>query len=401
MSDVAFLPEAPPETPIDPDPQGRFSGFSLTQSDWRVVAVVVAVIYGVMFALNRLLAGSDSAVAKLYSTLFTVATGIGGFVLVVAILYALVSLMPELWRERGRIAVFVGPALVLLIGGLIIPSLVTGRFALYTGTAADKWYGLGNFRDLFTKRENLLVLRNNIWWVILVTSFSTVVGITVARFADRMRGEPIAKALIFLPTAISGVGAGVIWRFVYANNPSKQYGLLNYIWVGLDDVLPGKQTPQFWLQETTFFGIESSFLPGSNTVFMIIVLVWIQAGFATVVLSAAMKGVPDDLAEAARIDGATDRQAYFRVVLPYIKTTIITVVTTTVIAVLKVFDIVQAMGLGGGFENNVLANEMYTKSFTQQNEGYGSALAVVLFIAVIPVVWVNARNQRAMREARS
>jgi alpha-glucoside transport system permease protein len=133
---------------------------------------------------------------------------------------------------------------------------------------------------------------------------------------------------------------------------------------------------------------------------MIIVLIWIQAGFATVVLSAAMKGVPDDLAEAAKIDGATDRQAFFRITLPYIKTTIITVITTTVIAVLKMFDIVQAMGLGGGFQNNTIANEMYVKSFTQQNEGYGSALAVVLFIAVIPVVWVNARNQRAVRESR-
>ncbi len=399
MTETSLLPQAP-HTPEDERPTGRFGGVSFTQSDWKVMAGVVAGVYAVMFVLNVWLSDSDTAIAKLYSTLFTVATGIGGFVLAVGILYALVSLLPEPWRERGRIAVFVGPALVLLVGGLVIPSIVTGRLSLYKGTAADQWYGLGNFRDLFTKRENLLVLRNNVWWVILVTSFSLIVGLTVARFADRMRGEPIAKALIFLPTAISGVGAGVIWRFVYANNPSKQYGLLNYIWVGLDDVLPGKQTPQFWLQETTFFGIESSFLPGSNTVFMIIVLIWIMAGFATVVLSAAMKGVPDDLAEAAKIDGATDRQAFFRVVLPYIKTTIITVVTTTVIAVLKVFDIVQAMGLGGGFENNVLANEMFTKSFTQQNEGYGSALAIVLFIAVIPIVWVNARNQRAVRESR-
>jgi alpha-glucoside transport system permease protein len=356
-------------------------------------------VYIVLAVLDRVLSG-DGPFTKIISTLYTVTTGILVLVVFFSVLYLLASQLREPWRERARVAVFVGPALILLVGGLIIPSLMTARLSLYKGTSADQWYGLGNFRDMFTNHDNLLVLRNNVWWVILVTTFSTVIGITIARFADRMRGESVAKMLIFLPTAISFVGAGIIWRFIYANNPSKQYGLLNYIWVSLDPVLPGKQEPHYWLQETTFFGIESNFLPGTNTVFMIIVMIWIQAGFATVVISAAMKGVPDDLVEAAKIDGATDRQAFYRIVLPYVKTTIVTVVTTTVIAVLKVFDLVQAMGLGGAFENNVLANQMYTESFTKQNEGYGSAAAVVIFIAVIPVVFVNARNQRAIREGR-
>ena len=368
----------------------------------KIIPVVLAVaVYAVLYVINQGFAGDDEgAVAKVYTTLFTVLMGITVLVLFFSILYWFASQLKEPWRERARVAVFIGPALLLLVGGLIIPSILTARLSLYRGTSADQWYGLGNFRDLFTKRDNLLVLRNNVWWVLLVTGFSTAIGVVIARFADRMRGEPLAKALIFLPTAISMVGAGVIWRFIYANNPSKQYGLLNWIWVGLDPVLPGAQEPHYWLQETTFFGLKSSFLPGSNTVFMIIVMIWIQAGFATVVISAAMKGVPDDLVEAAKIDGATDRQAFFKIVLPYVKTTIVTVITTTVIAVLKVFDIVQAMGLGGAFENNVLANQMYTESFTKQNEGYGSALAVIIFIAVIPIVWVNARNQRAMRESR-
>ena len=356
-------------------------------------------VYVVLAVLDRVLSG-DGPFTKIISTLYTVSTGILVLVVFFSVLYLLASQFREPWRERARVAVFVGPALILLIGGLIIPSLLTARLALYKGTSADEWYGLGNFRDMFTNHQNLLVLRNNVWWVILVTLFSTVIGITIARFADRMRGESFAKMLIFLPTAISFVGAGIIWRFIYANNPSKQYGLLNFIWVSLDPILPGKQEPHYWLQETTFFGIKSSFLPGTNTVFMIIVMIWIQAGFATVVISAAMKGVPDDLVEAAKIDGATDRQAFYKIVLPYVKTTIVTVVTTTVIAVLKVFDLVQAMGLGGAFENNVLANQMYTESFTKQNEGYGSAAAVVIFIAVIPVVFINARNQRAIREGR-
>ncbi|MGB8861044.1 MAG: sugar ABC transporter permease [Ilumatobacteraceae bacterium] len=364
----------------------------------RIGAMVLGV-YAVLAVLDKVLSGGGPF-DKIISTLYTVCTGILVLVLFFSVLYLLASQFREPWRERARVAVFVGPALVLLVGGLIIPSLLTAKLSLYRGTSADQWYGLGNFRDMFTKRDNLLVLRNNVWWVILVTTFSTVIGVTIARFADRMRGEPVAKMLVFLPTAISFVGAGIIWRFIYANNPSKQYGLLNWVWVGLDPILPGKQEPHYWLQDQTFFGIKSDFLPGSNTVFMIIVMIWIQAGFATVVISAAMKGVPDDLVEAAKIDGATDRQAFYKIVLPYVKTTIVTVVTTTVIAVLKVFDLVQAMGLGGSFQNNVLANQMYTESFTKQNEGYGSAAAVVIFIAVIPVVFVNARNQRVMRESR-
>ena len=372
---------------------------SLVDNDNTKILGAVVGVYALLAIVDRLLSG-DGPFDKIVSTLYTVSTGILALIVFFSVLYFIASRFREPWRERARVMVFVGPALILLIGGLVIPSIMTARLSLYTGTSADKWYGLGNFRDMFTKRDNLLVLRNNVWWVLLVTTFSTVIGITIARFADRMRGESIAKMFIFLPTAISFVGAGIIWRFIYANNPSKQYGLLNWVWVGLDPVLPGAQEPHYWLQETTFFGIKSDFLPGSNTVFMIIVMIWIQAGFATVVISAAMKGVPDDLVEAATIDGATDRQVFYKIVLPYVKTTIVTVITTTVIAVLKVFDLVQAMGLGGAFENNVLANQMYTESFTKQNEGYGSAAAVVIFIAVIPVVFVNARNQKAMRGSR-
>lgn len=337
-------------------------------------------------------------------TLVTVALGIGVFVGVLLGLYWLVSRLPEPWRERGRIWVFVGPAILALVIGLVYPSLRTGYRALFgDGSKGEDFVGLKNFGELFTNTDNLLVLRNNLWWVILVTAFSTAIGIAIARFADGMRGEPIAKALIFLPTAISLVGAGIIWRFIYATNgnrPEKQFGLLNYLWLKLDPILPGKQEVHFWLQDKEFFGISSNFLPGTNTIFMIIVVIWIQAGFATVVLSAAMKGVPDDLVEAARIDGATERQAFFKIVIPYVKTTIVTVATTTVIATLKIFDIIQSMGSGGIFENNTIANDMYSKSFIQDREGYGAMLAVILFFAVIPIVWINARNQRSLRESR-
>ncbi|HRC46758.1 MAG TPA: sugar ABC transporter permease [Ilumatobacteraceae bacterium] len=323
-------------------------------------------------------------------TLLTVGAGILVFAAILGVLYWLASQLHEPWRERARVAVFVGPAIVLLTG-LVLPAIINLRFSF--NDRNDDWYGFRNYVDIFTDEDNLLVMRNTLWWGVMVTLASTVMGVIIARYADRMRGEPVAKALIFLPTAISMVGAGVIWNFVYS---PKEYGLLNSMY----QLLPGEQKTQFFLQENTFFGIESSFIPGINTFFIMIVVIWIQAGFSTVVISAALKGVPDDLVEAARIDGATDRQAFYKVVLPYIKGTIITVATTTTIAVLKIFDIIQTMGKGGSFGTSTIANEMYEQGFPQDNEGLGAAWAVLLFLLVVPIVFVNARNQKAMREAR-
>lgn len=323
-------------------------------------------------------------------TLLTVGAGILVFAAILGVLYWLASQLHEPWRERARVAVFVGPAIVLLTG-LVLPAVINFRYSF--NDRNDDWYGFRNYVDIFTDEDNLIVMRNTLWWGLMVTLASTVMGVIIARYADRMRGEPVAKALIFLPTAISMVGAGVIWNFVYS---PKEYGLLNSMY----QLLPGEQKTQFFLQENTFFGIESSFIPGINTFFIMIVVIWIQAGFSTVVISAALKGVPDDLVEAARIDGATDRQAFYKVVLPYIKGTIITVATTTTIAVLKIFDIIQTMGKGGSFGTSTIANEMYEQGFPQDNEGLGAAWAVLLFLLVVPIVFVNARNQKAMREAR-
>ena len=323
-------------------------------------------------------------------TLFTVGAGILVFAAILGVLYWLASQLHEPWRERARVAVFVGPAIVLLTG-LVLPAIINLRFSF--NDRNDDWYGFRNYVDIFTDEDNLIVMRNTLWWGVMVTLASTVMGVIIARYADRMRGEPVAKALIFLPTAISMVGAGVIWNFVYS---PKEYGLLNSMY----QLLPGEQKTQFFLQENTFFGIENNFIPGINTFFIMIVVIWIQAGFSTVVISAALKGVPDDLVEAARIDGATDRQAFYKVVLPYIKGTIITVATTTTIAVLKIFDIIQTMGKGGSFGTSTIANEMYEQGFPQDNEGLGAAWAVLLFLLVVPIVFVNARNQKAMREAR-
>jgi alpha-glucoside transport system permease protein len=321
-------------------------------------------------------------VVDILRALISVVVGISVFVGILMALYWLSGRLPKRWQDQGRVVVFVGPALILLVIGLVIPALRTMYLSLFTGIQTNHYGGLANYRTIFSSPDMRIVLRNNVLWVVIGTTFSTGFGLMVARFADRMRGESVAKALIFLPTAISFVGAGVIWNFVYAPPTAngKQIGLLNGVVQGVGG------TPKSWLLLTPW-----------NTLMLIVVMIWIQAGFATVVFSAAIKGVPEALLEAARIDGATERQVFFRIVLPSIRTTIVTVVTTTVIAVLKVFDIVKAM-TGGNFDTSVIANEVYQKSFVEDAPGYGSALAVLLFLAVVPVVYVNFRNQKWNRE---
>ncbi len=323
------------------------------------------------------------------SSFSTVALGIGAYFAIVGLLYGATLLLPVGPRERAQAWVFVGPALALLTIGLLVPALRTIYLSFFTGPTASRFTGIDNYRIMVTRSDNLIVLRNNFFWLVGVTSISTVLGLGIARLTDGMRGESTAKALIFLPMAISLVGAGIIWKFVYAFTGDRsvdQIGLLNQVWIWLDPVLPGRQDPQQWLLVTPW-----------NTFFLIAVMIWVQTGFATVLFTAAIKGVDDSLLEAARIDGANERQVFFGVVIPSIRPTIVVVLTTTTIAVLKVFDIVRAM-TGGNFETEVIANDMFDKSFREGNPGYGAALATVLFIAVIPIVWVNVRSMRVSRE---
>jgi len=303
-------------------------------------------------------------------------------------LYALTRFLPNPWRERAQTAVFLLPALILLLG-LVVPAIMNLRYSF--NDRNDEWAGLSNYKHIFTDADSRVVLRNSLWWAFFVTLVSTTVGITVARWANGMRGESVAKAMIFLPTAISLVGAGLIWNFVYS--PS-DFGLLNSIY----QLLPGEQDQLLILQDREIFGIESTLIPGLNSFAIMLVIIWIQAGFATVVMSAALKGVPTELVEAAKIDGASDRQAFYRVVLPNVIGTVVTVATTTVITTLKVFDIIQTMGKGGLFDTSTIANEMYTQAFPQNNEGLGAAWAMILFLLVLPIVFVNSWNQRRMRE---
>jgi alpha-glucoside transport system permease protein len=213
---------------------------------------------------------------------------------------------------------------------------------------------------------------------------STVFGLAYAVFIDRSRGERFFKILVFMPMAISFVGAGIIWKFVYAYRPEEadQIGLLNQVWVWLGG------TPQQWLIS-----------PPLNTIFLIIVMIWIQAGFAMVVLSAAIKGIPVDIVEAARLDGVNAWQMFWKVTLPSIRSSVIVVFTTITIGVLKVFDIVRTM-TGGQFDTSVIANELYAQAFRQNQVGHGSALTVFLFLLVLPIVFYQVRTLRRNAETR-
>jgi alpha-glucoside transport system permease protein len=224
----------------------------------------------------------------------------------------------------------------------------------------------------------LIALRNNALWLVLATGGSVIIGLVIAALVDRVKFEALAKTFIFLPLAISMAGAAVIWRFVYAWQPPQeaQIGLLNAGWTALGN------EPISWLQT-----------PGVNTYLLILIMVWLQTGFAMVVLSAAIKGIPSEVIEAARCDGARESQIFFRVIVPMIRGSIIVVATTIAVAVLKVFDIVYVT-TGGRFETEVVANRMFNEIFLFRDQGHASALAVILFIAVIPIMYINIRNMR-------
>ncbi|MFF5208210.1 carbohydrate ABC transporter permease [Streptosporangium sp. NPDC000396] len=306
--------------------------------------------------------------------------GIAAFLVVVAVILLLVDRVPMRRRAWLHAGVLLLPALLLLAIGLVVPAVRTTLLSFMSGDGGT-WVGLDNYAWMFTQPEAVTVLRNTLIWVLLVPLLVTSVGLVYAVLVDRTRFESIAKSLVFLPMAISFVGAGIIWRFVYAYRAEgqEQIGLLNQVVVSLGG------EPRQWLQESPV-----------NTLFLIVVMVWIQAGFATVVLSAAIKGIPAEIVEAARLDGASPLQMFFRVTLPCIRSAVIVVLVTQSIGTLKLFDIVRTM-TGGQFDTSVIANEMYNQAFRYGETGKGAALAVFLFALVTPIVVYQIRQRREAR----
>jgi alpha-glucoside transport system permease protein len=277
---------------------------------------------------------------------------------------------------------FLAPAVILLGIGLIYPTIGT-TIQAFQDNRSRNFVGFDNFVWIFTQPYGIRVVINTIVWVLIVPALSTIFGLAYAAFIDKSRGEKIFKALVFMPMAISFVGASIIWRFVYDAKPADQdqIGLLNQIvvWFGGE--------PVYWLQNSPW-----------NTFFLIVVLIWIQTGFAMVILSAAIKGVPAEQLEAAELDGTNAWQRFMNVTVPGIRSSLIVVLTTISIASLKVFDIVRTMTAGAN-ETSVIANEMYTqwKGF---ETGRSAAFAVVLFLLVMPIIIYNARQIKKQREIR-
>lgn len=288
----------------------------------------------------------------------------------------LLKKLPAKLARRVRIVVWLAPAAVLLILTLLYPLVRTIILSVQDKTG-HAFVGLQNYVEVLTRSDTLIALRNNLLWLVIFTALVTVIGLIVATLADRVRYERLVRTVIVLPTAISFVGAGVIWGFVYAYDPPgiPPTGTLNAIWTG---ILPNAD-PVAWLtNETTVNGA------------LIFIGIWMSVGLAAVILSAAIKSVPIETLEAARIDGANELAVFFRVLLPQIASTVIIVVTLMAISSLKVFDIIYVL-TNGNYGSQVLATTMYAEMFSAQSSGTASAIAVVLLLATIPIIIVNIR----------
>ncbi|MDX6374896.1 MAG: alpha-glucoside transport system permease protein [Nocardioidaceae bacterium] len=301
---------------------------------------------------------------------------------VVAGILLLTSRLRSQRGEKIQFVAFVLPALALIAIGLLYPAINT-IYSSFKNNTGTEFVGLDNYHTVFTDTQQLRVLRNTALWVALVPVLSTFIGLVYAVLVDRSRFEKFAKALIFLPMAISLVGASIIWKFVYdyRDKTNDQIGLANELLKSL-----GFNTYQFLLNEPW------------NNLFLIVIMIWVQAGFAMTLLSASIKAIPEDIVEAARLDGVGGLRMFRYITIPSIRPSLIVVLTTISITTLKAFDIVRT-ATGGNFNTSVLAYEFYVQSFRSNNAGLGAALAVLIFVLVMPIVVYNVRQMRKL-EAR-
>ncbi len=336
-----------------------------------IIPVITFAVLIVVFQWLR-----DSKAPKGLITVVAILWGVGGVAALYVVFNWLVEQMPPVWMRRLQPFIFVGPASAILAWYLAIPTVRTFWYSLLDRNSKE-FVGLANYKAVFTERIMLEAFRNNLLWIIFGATSCVVLGLLIAVLADRSKFETVAKSLIFMPMAISMVGAGVIWNFIYAvkdvNSP--QIGLLNAIWVALGG------TPQAW----------TALVQPWNNLFLIVILIWMQTGYAMVLFSAAIKGIPAELLEAARVDGANEVQIFFNIMIPYISGTIVTVSTTILIFTLKIFDVVIVM-TGGQFGTHVIATQFYRQYFTNRNAGFGSAIAIVLLLLVVPIMVYNLKE---------
>jgi alpha-glucoside transport system permease protein len=324
---------------------------------------------------------------RLINALLAIVGGVGAALLLFWILNKLVEMLPQKWEERLKPWVFIGPAVAAIAFFLIYPAVRTFILS-FANAQSTAWVGTENYTDLLGSSDFRQTLYNTLLWIAVVPAVTVALGLGVAVLADRLgpQSEKLSKSIIFLPMAISGVGQATIWRFIYEARPEgePQIGLQNAVWTALGF------DPVAWLQVDTL---------RFNSFLLMVILIWAQVGFSMVLLSAAVKGVPVDTLEAARIDGANERQIFFRVIVPQIWATVITVFITVLISVMKIFDVVYVM-TNGNFNTDVIAVRFFNELFRNGNNGRASAIVVMLMIAVLPVIVYQVRHFRAEEAAR-
>jgi alpha-glucoside transport system permease protein len=345
----------------------------LVSGQFFAALVGLAVVLALLWLGFRYL--SDARTASVVTGVIAILWGVGGVAALFAMGNMMIEALPPRLRDRLRPFLFVGPGIGILFMFLTIPTIITFYQSFFNQNSSE-FVGLSNYAAVFTDRSMLTAFRNNMIWLFIGTASCVTLGLLIAVLADRSRFETVAKAIIFMPMAISLVGSSVIWRFVYAFSPPNegQIGLLNAMLTSFG------VEPQTWLT-----------LQPWNNLFLILVLIWGSTGFSMVLFSAALKGVPSDLLEAGRVDGANEVRIFFSIIIPYIQGTILTVTTTTAIGTLKIFDQVFVM-TGGQYGTSVIGTEFYRQFFTNRNFGYGAAIAIVLFIAISPVLVYNLRQ---------
>lgn len=324
---------------------------------------------------------------KVLIGLIALVAGVGGAAALFYFLNMFVEGMPRRLSKGVIPYAFLLPGLGLMAVMLIWPTVQTIVYS-FANRDSTAWVGLQNYRDVFADQSFRESIFNNFLWLLIVPATTVGLGVVVAVLADKLspKGENLSKSAIFLPMAISFVGASAIWNLVYAYNQpgTPQTGLLNAVVQGLGG------TPQTWLQISD---------GRANSLLLMVILIWLQVGFAMVLLSSAIKGVPDDTLEAARIDGATEWQIFWRVIIPQIWGTILSVFITTVILVLKVFDIVYVL-TNGRDKTNVIANLFFNEMFANSNAGKASAIVVVLLVLITPVLIYQVKMFREQEANR-
>ena len=389
--DSASVAEPPP--PPAPRRGGRtYEEIEAVNSKQRKVKLAVGTVglvvslYVVVTVFQALALFADD-IPRLLQGVIAVIAGVGGAALLFYFINMLVEGFPRRFSEGVIPYAFLLPAMLLIGVMLIYPTVQTINFS-FADADSEVYVGLQNYIDVFQDPDFQESIFNNILWLIIVPAVTVVIGVVVAVLADKLstNGEKISKSFIFVPMAISFVGAAAIWSLIYQYDPpgDTQTGLLNAIWVGLGNLVGASVEPVAWLSVSTF---------SLNDILLMVIVIWLQAGFSMILLSSAIKGVPEETIEAARIDGANEFQIFRQVVIPQIRGTMITVFITVLIMVLKIFDIVYVT-TNGRDGTNVIANLFFQEIFRTGDNGIASAIVVILLIAGMPVLIYQVRHFR-------